>query len=102
MGRIELEQLKNPPVFRKIAMGTWRTVGDPSVYAVIEIDVQKALEFAKDYERQHGVRVTPVHLVARAVVQSFKARPEINGFLRGSRIYLRKHIDLFFSSECPW
>ena len=95
MGRIELTRLDDAPVFRKIAMGSWNTVGDPSVYGMLELDMTKALLFAEEYGKQHGVKVTPTHLVGKAINHCLKTRPEINGFIRGSRIYLRKHVDLF-------
>ena len=52
---------------RKIACGSWRTAGDPSVYALLEIEMSKALEFAEAYSKQHGVRITPTHLAAKAI-----------------------------------
>ncbi len=101
MGRIEITKLTDTPVFRKLAMGTWRSVGDPSVYGILEVDMTNAKVFMETCSRSSGVKITPGHLVGKAITQAFKERPEINGLIRGSRIYLRKHVDLFYQVNIP-
>ncbi|MDZ4678162.1 MAG: 2-oxo acid dehydrogenase subunit E2 [Oligoflexia bacterium] len=101
MGRIALTRVDRAPVFRKIAMGSWRTPHEGSVYSWLEIDMTKALKFMEDYGRAHNIKVSPVHLVGMAIKRCLKDRPEINGLIRGSRIYLRDKIALFFSVNIP-
>ena len=86
--------------FRKIAMGSWRTAGDPSVYGLIELDMTKALAFIKKKESE-GIRLSLTHLVGKAVAVTLKERPEVNGMIRFNRIYLREHVDLFFQVNIP-
>jgi pyruvate/2-oxoglutarate dehydrogenase complex dihydrolipoamide acyltransferase (E2) component len=86
---------------RKVACGSWRTAGDPSVYALLEIEMSKALEFAEAYSKQHGVRITATHLAAKAITHCLQVRPELNGLLRRGRVYLRRHVSIFFHVNVP-
>lgn len=87
--------------FRKIAMGSWRTAGDPSVYGLLEIDMTKALAYIKSHESDAGPKVTIAHLAGKAAATAMKERPEINGMIRFNRIYLREHVDLFYQVNIP-
>ena len=81
MGKISLTKVKNTSVFRKIAMGTWKTAKDPGVYATAEIDVTNTLAMLPEYEKKHGVKISPAHLVGRAAAYCMKRRPEINAMI---------------------
>lgn len=101
MGKINLTELKNTSPFRKIAMGTWKTAKDPSVYGFLEIDTKKALELLPEYSKSQDIKVTPIHMVGKAVAYCMDRRPEINGMLRGSKIYLRDNVTLFYQVNVP-
>ena len=100
MGRVNFRAYE-PGLFRKVACGSWRTAGDPSVYALLEIEMSKALEFARAYSQQHGVRITPTLLVAKAISHCLQVRPELNGLLRHGRVYLRRNVSIFFQVNVP-
>ena len=100
MGRVDFREYE-PGLFRKIACGSWRTAGDPSVYALLEIEMSKALEFAEAYSQQHGVRITPTCLVAKVISHCLKVRPELNGLLRHGKVYLRRNVSIFFQVNVP-
>jgi pyruvate/2-oxoglutarate dehydrogenase complex dihydrolipoamide acyltransferase (E2) component len=100
MGRIDFREHQHS-ISRKIAYGSWRTAGDPSVYALLEIEMSKALEFAQRYSKAHGVRVTPTLLVAKAITHCLKVRPELNGLLRNGKVYLRRNVSVFFQVNVP-
>jgi pyruvate/2-oxoglutarate dehydrogenase complex dihydrolipoamide acyltransferase (E2) component len=100
MGRINFREYV-PSLTRKVACGSWRTAGDPSVYALLEIEMSKAIEFAAAYSQQHGVRITPAHLVAKAISHCLQVRPELNGLLRHGRVYLRRNVSIFFQVNVP-
>ena len=100
MGRVNFRDYE-PGLFRKVACGTWRTAGDPSVYALLEIEMSKALEFAEAYSRKHGVRITPTVLAAKAITHSLEVRPELNGILRWGKVYLRRNVSVFFQVNVP-
>lgn len=101
MGISRLTKLKKTAIFRKVAMGTWRNAGDPSVYGVLEVDMHKALPYMKELEEKHSVKISPLHMVAKALSHVLTYRPEINGIIRFNRIYMRPHVDIFFQVNVP-
>lgn len=101
MPNLELHELKDPPAFRKIAFGTWDRVKDPSVYGMMLIDMTKANLYMQEFQKRNGIKITPTHLVGRATALSLVERPEINGLIRCSKIYLRKTVSLFFQVNVP-
>jgi pyruvate/2-oxoglutarate dehydrogenase complex dihydrolipoamide acyltransferase (E2) component len=96
VGKVALTKVKKDPIFRKIAMGTWKTAKDPSVYGQVEIDLTETFKYLEEYKLKHDVKITPAHLIGRAVTYCMRRRPEVNGMIRGSRIYRRKHVSLFY------
>lgn len=89
-----------PPIrissWRKVAIGTWRSAGDPSVYGLIEADVGPALRYLDQLALKSGRKLTFSHFVGRALAEVFQRHPEINCVLRFGRIYPRKSVDIFF------
>src|SRR5438128_10791246 len=96
MPNLELVRKDDVSSFRKIAIGTWRTVGDPSVYGTLQLRMEKALAYMEEFRRRTGKRLTISHLMAKAVAMTLKEMPEANAVLRWNRIYLRKVIGVFF------
>ena len=89
-------------VFRKIAMGSWKTAADPSVYGMIEVDMTKALEYLEKLNAsQSEVKVGVTEMVGRAIALVLKKRPEMNGMIRWGRIYLRDSVNLFYQVNVP-
>lgn len=82
--------------FRKIAIGTWRTTKDPSVYGSIEVEMDETLRYLEAFRAATGKRVTVSHLMAKAVGKVLEAMPDANAVLRFQRIYLRQSVDVFF------
>jgi pyruvate dehydrogenase E2 component (dihydrolipoamide acetyltransferase) len=83
------------PIFRKIAIGTWRTTYDPQVYGTMVVRMEKALAFIEAYRERTSKRLTVTHVVAKAVAMAFAKMPDANAFLRFGRIYRRKRISVF-------
>ena len=96
MPNLELIEKKDVSSFRKIAIGTWRTVGDPTVYGSIELRMERALAYIDEFRRRTGKRLTISHLMAKAVALTLREMPDANAILRRNRIYLRKVIGVFF------
>lgn len=94
MANIQIDRLRDLSSFRRIAIGTWRTVGDPSVYGSMDIRMDKALVYIDAFRKRTGKRLTVTHLVAKAVGEALKRCPEANAILRFNHIYLRKSVDL--------
>ena len=96
MGNLELVKVKKVSTFRKIAIGTWKTVGDPSVYGTLEVGMDRAQDYISRYREVTGKRLTLSHLLAKAVGAALVKVPDANAVLRFNRIYRRKRIGVFF------
>lgn len=96
MGNLELRKKTDVSSFRKIAIGTWKTAYDPSVYGTLELRMDEALRYIEAFRKKTGRRLTVSHLLAKASAMALKACPDANAILRWNRIYLRKTIGVFF------
>lgn len=94
MAHLELVEKKDVSSFRKIAIGTWRTAYDPTVYGTLTVRMDKALQYIERFREVHGVRLTVTHLVARATAEALRRCPDANAVLRFNKIYLRKRVTL--------
>ena len=81
--------------WRRVAVHAWRAPRDPSVYAVVDMPVQGALGYIDRVREATGVRLTMVHLVARALALGIRAFPQLNGIVARKRIMLRETVDIF-------
>lgn len=82
--------------FRRIAIGTWKTAYDPSVYGSVRLRVDKALEYQEAFRQKFGRKLTLTHMMAKAVAMVLADMPDANAILRWNRIYLREDIGVFF------
>ena len=94
MAHLQLIPKKEVSSFRKMAIGTWQTAYDPTVYGTMRIRMDKSLAYIERFREVHGVRLTVTHLVAKAVAEGLKRCPDANAILRFNKIYLRKQITL--------
>jgi len=96
VANIRLREKENLSSFRRIALGTWKTVGDPSVYGTIKLRAEKMVAYIDAFRARTGKRVTITHVMAKAVAQVLAELPDANAILRRNRIYLRDEIGVFF------
>ncbi|MCE3009799.1 MAG: 2-oxo acid dehydrogenase subunit E2 [Proteobacteria bacterium] len=101
MSDFEITKAPQSSVFRKVALGSWWTAGDPSVYGILEIEMTEALRFLEEQNQTHSTKLTVTHLVGWALAETLKIRPEVNSVLRWGQIYRRKNVDLFFQVNIP-
>jgi len=94
MAHLDLVPKKDVSSFRKLAIGTWSTTYDPTVYGTLQIRMEKALEYIEAFRRRTGVRLTVTHLVSKAVAVALARCPDANAILRWNRIYLRQKVTL--------
>lgn len=94
MPHLELIPKDEVSSFRKIAIGSWRTAYDPTVYGTMQIRMEKALEYIEAFRVRTGKRLTVTHLVTKAVAEALKKCPDANAILRWNKIYLRKRVTL--------
>ena len=96
MPNLELQKKQDLSPFRKIAIGTWHTAYDPSVYGTITLRMEKALEYVEAFRAKTGQRLTLTHMMAKAAAAVMLDMPDANAILRWNRIYLRQRIGVFF------
>ncbi len=94
MPNIELVPKGEVASFRKIAIGTWKTTYDPTVYGTLTVRMDKALAYIEEFRRVTGRRLTVTHLVTKAVAESLRRCPDANAILRFNKIYLRKSLTI--------
>jgi pyruvate/2-oxoglutarate dehydrogenase complex dihydrolipoamide acyltransferase (E2) component len=82
--------------WRKVAMGTWKTVGDPSVYGILEVDAEPALAYLEKKSMESGEKLTLTHFIGATIGKTFALHPSLNCVLRWGRLYPRKSVDVFF------
>jgi pyruvate dehydrogenase E2 component (dihydrolipoamide acetyltransferase) len=93
---LELTRKDDVSSFRKIAIGTWRTAYDPSVYGTIELRMDEAIRYIHAFREKTGKKLTVSHLMAKVAAMVLKECPDANAILRWNRVYLRKRIGIFF------
>ena len=96
MPNVDLVHKKDLSSFRRIAIGTWATTYDPSVYGSMEVPVDACLDYIKQFREKTGRHLTMTHLMAKIAAACIAAMPDGNAILRFNRIYLRKTIGVFF------
>jgi pyruvate dehydrogenase E2 component (dihydrolipoamide acetyltransferase) len=88
--------MKELSSFRKIALGTWQTAYDPSIYGTLVLRMDRALAYIERFRARTGRRLTVSHLMAKASAMALQACPEANAVLRWNRLYMRQRIGVFF------
>jgi pyruvate dehydrogenase E2 component (dihydrolipoamide acetyltransferase) len=96
MPNVDLVPKRELSSFRMIAIGTWRTTKDPSVYGSMEVEMDEALAYIRAFREQTGRRLTVTHMVGKVLAAMLEDMPDANAILRFHRIYLRKEIGIFF------
>lgn len=95
MPNIQLRKQK-VSTFRKIALGTWRTTYDPSVYGTMRVRMDRALEYMQDFREKKGRRLTVTHMMARALTAALVQMPGANALVRFNKLYTRGDITMAF------
>ena len=91
---VDFLPLQKASAWRKIAVGTWRSCGDPSIYGAVEVDATSILKTIADHKND-GVRITPTVVIAKAIAVALQEFPVLNSIIRFGRIYQRKTCDVF-------
>jgi pyruvate/2-oxoglutarate dehydrogenase complex dihydrolipoamide acyltransferase (E2) component len=92
MGQLDLVRKKEISSFRKLAIGTWQTAYDPTVYGAMTVRMEKALAYIERFREKYGIRLTVTHLVTKAVAVALHRCPDANAILRFNKIYLRQGV----------
>lgn len=81
--------------WRRVAGAMWHAPDDPQIYGALEVDARPLLAVMEAY-RAAGHRVTPTHLVGRALAHMLAAVPDLNVRIVNGRAYPRPTIDVFY------
>ena len=77
--------------WRKVALGTWKVVGDSQIYSMISVNVEPALDFIKKHP---GITMT--HVAGAIGGRIIEKYPHINCIERFGKVYQREDIAIFF------
>lgn len=81
--------------WRKVANAMWRGPNDPQIYGALEIDATAMTAFL-DGCRVINQKITPTHLVGRAIALTLRDVPELNVRIVGDWAKERESADVFF------
>jgi pyruvate dehydrogenase E2 component (dihydrolipoamide acetyltransferase) len=81
--------------WRRVASVLWNEPADPQIYGIMELEATPLLDFMRRAQAA-GHRVTPTHLVGRALAVAMHAVPDSNVRIWGGHAYPRESIDIFF------
>jgi pyruvate dehydrogenase E2 component (dihydrolipoamide acetyltransferase) len=99
------EQLEPMTAMRRGIAEHMRRSLDTSAHvtSAIEVDMSRVVEIRNklkpEYQKQYGVNPTYLIFVARAVVETLKKYPWINGEIRGEQIVTRPNVNIGFAVE---
>jgi pyruvate dehydrogenase E2 component (dihydrolipoyllysine-residue acetyltransferase) len=99
------EQLEPMSAMRRGIADHMRRSLDTSAHvtSAIEVDMSRVVEardkLKPEFQKQYGVNPTYLIFVARAVVETLKKYPWINGEIRGEQIVTRPNVNLGFAVE---
>lgn len=96
MRRSGFTPMPEPAPVRSFAAAVWRAPNNPAVHAMVDIDYTAAAAFLARYNERHGVKVTPTHLVGRAMALLLDAFPEGNATVDWRGFWLRESADVSF------
>jgi len=99
------EQLEPMTAMRRGIADHMRRSLDTSAHvtSAIEVDMSRVVDIRNklkpEFQKQYGVNPTYLIFVARAVVETLKKYPWINGEIRGEQIVTRPNVNLGFAVE---
>lgn len=85
-----------PSRFRRLAIGSWGKQSDPTIYGIVEVNAEKALQHIENEKTKTGTRITITHFVGKVFAKILERYPDLNVELRWGRFYPRESIDVAF------
>ena len=100
MGWIELNKPfgkgQAPSKFRRLALGSWSAPDDPTIYGVLELNVENALSHVENLRQKTSEKITITHFLGKMLSEVLKLHPELNCEIRFGKFYPRTSIDISF------
>jgi len=106
--RADGDPVPNVAPIRRIQLALMRRRNESAVYHESLFGIDGARAWLKAYNRAHEARATLFHLVAYACAGALHARPGLNRFSSGGRLYQRRGVQIAFvakramSDEAPF
>jgi pyruvate/2-oxoglutarate dehydrogenase complex dihydrolipoamide acyltransferase (E2) component len=94
MARFRID--RSLPLWRKIALSTWRRGDDPTVYGAVHLDATALRRYVARAREATGARVTVTHVIGKAAAVAFARHPDCNAMVSLGRLKLRESVDVFF------
>jgi 2-oxoacid dehydrogenases acyltransferase (catalytic domain) len=91
--------VRDVPPYRRMMPLLMRRRGDATVFFEQHIDAGPALAFLEQKNAAGGDKLTLQHLLMFALVKTLTARPRLNRFTMGGRLYQRRGIFISFSAK---
>jgi len=85
--------------FRRFALAFWGPPTGGTIYGSLFMDATNLLAFSKKMEAEHGIKITPGHVIGRALALGLKASPQLNSKVIWGTIYQKDTIDIFFQVD---
>jgi pyruvate dehydrogenase E2 component (dihydrolipoamide acetyltransferase) len=87
---------QKPTKFRRLALGSWSAPDNPTIYGVLELNVEKALSYLDQLRTRTQEKLTITHFIGKMLGEVMALHPELNCELRFGKFYPRKSVDLSF------
>ena len=94
MGGFKKVPYSKNSTFRMLAANIWRPPNDPQIFAVVELEMSRALAFIEKFREVEGVKATPTHLIIKSAAILFARHPNINAKCEGGNIYQRDSVNV--------
>lgn len=91
--------VRNVPDVRRIMPFLMRTRNESIVFFEQKVHTEQAKRFLQDFREATGLRATLLHLLIWASARTLDARPRLNRFTAGGRIWQRRGIWISFSAK---
>ena len=85
--------------FRRMLPFLMRTRTESAVYFEQDLDLTKTQAFIDRYNATHERRITVFHLFTHAIAKVLHARPRMNRFVVGNRVYQRDGVWISYSAK---
>lgn len=90
---------RDVPAVRRIMPYLMKGRNESAVYHETLCDVSQARRWLKAYNRTHAQRATLFHLFVYACARALHARPGLNRFVSGGRLYERSEVSVSFAAK---
>lgn len=85
--------------FRRFALAFWDAPRDGTIYGSFYLDATNMLALARKVEAEHGVKITPGHVVGKAMALGLRAAPQMNSKIIWGTVYQKDTVDVYFQVD---